>query len=419
MRRLAPLCLLLLSAPFCGFAEEPASFPPFDAPATLEANAILSPEFLNNPLFSVRHEVPTREGFNDFTIDSEVGVFTATGNVEFIQRATEVHAIEKLREISRGESYKKALENAAKSPLQLTEKVFEHPVDTVSQTSKGLWKKLNGIGQSIKEAGQGRTKSIYEDSSIENAIGFSAAKREIAFGLGVDPYSTNPLLQEELKKVAWAAFGGKMTFAGALLPISGPAGTVIKSVNAGGNSLASLRDLSPSDLRLRNLKLLLGMGFDRAQSNAFLNNPYLSPTHQTLIIDAMSHMPRVKGRRLILLRATAANTELQAIRCQRIAQLLAQINEKTPIKKLVSYHGLPVGLTSGGKLAVALEWDYAQWTPTSRDFLLDLNTGKIDGETFSSLDIHLTGTASPAVKAVLASCEIPLTEKALPGPLNH
>jgi hypothetical protein len=59
---------------------------------------------------------------------------------------------------------------------------------------------------------------------MQQLIGFSDTKRKMAIKLGVDPYSTNPVLQHELDGIAWASFAGGSTFYLATLPIGGGAG---------------------------------------------------------------------------------------------------------------------------------------------------------------------------------------------------
>ncbi len=48
--------------------------------------------------------------------------------------------------------------------------------------------------------------SDQEDSVTKSTIGFSYMKRNLAFQFGVDPYSSNPVLQDELNELAWIAF---------------------------------------------------------------------------------------------------------------------------------------------------------------------------------------------------------------------
>jgi hypothetical protein len=413
-----PFGLALLAITGLASAQTAPALPPFETPPVLDAQRILRPEFLGGPLFSVRREVPTKAGINSYTIDSAFGVFHAEGNTALVQRIAEIQAIARLREISRTDSYKKALADAAKSPLKLAQSAVEHPVDTAGGITKGLWKTVNGIGQSLKEVGQRRPQNTFEDSVPEDLIGLSTAKRRIALSLGVDPYSPNEVLQKDLKSVAWAAYGGKMTFSAALMPIGGTAGLVIRATATGGDTIAAVLDLSPGDLRLRNLKILLSLGVDRALANQFFNCRYLSPTHQTIIVDALAQLRGVPGTDKFLRLAAASDDETDALRYLRSAQLLVLLDRAMPIDRLSAYHGFPLAITRGGALLVPLDWDYACWTREGERFLVALKAGRIGDRPVTSVQIYLTGEASPSARTAAGLNGVALTEKALPGPLK-
>src|SRR4029077_10184855 len=59
----------------------------------LKASDILKPEFFSGPHYKVREEVPTSSGANQFTIDSDFGVFEADGNEMLVRRINEINAI--------------------------------------------------------------------------------------------------------------------------------------------------------------------------------------------------------------------------------------------------------------------------------------------------------------------------------------
>ena len=77
---------LTLSATFQCLAQTPEPFEVRRAEAVFEelpelkASEIIKPELLKGPHFVVRDPVPTGAGMNQFTIDSDFGVFEADGN---------------------------------------------------------------------------------------------------------------------------------------------------------------------------------------------------------------------------------------------------------------------------------------------------------------------------------------------------
>ena len=73
----------------------------FEELPVLNASEILRPEFLTGPHHKVREPVPTRFGANQFTIDSDFGVFEANGNEMLVRRINEINAIAQLRDVSR------------------------------------------------------------------------------------------------------------------------------------------------------------------------------------------------------------------------------------------------------------------------------------------------------------------------------
>src|ERR1043166_8992119 len=87
---------LTLGATFQSLAQTPEPFEVRRAEAVFEelpelkASEILKPELLKGPHYVVRDPVPTSAGMNQFTIDSDFGVFEADGNETLLQRLKEI-----------------------------------------------------------------------------------------------------------------------------------------------------------------------------------------------------------------------------------------------------------------------------------------------------------------------------------------
>lgn len=416
-----PNLLLKISVVAVALAVLPAKTlaqPVFEQPPVLDAATILRPEFLKGPHFSVRPGVLTYAGHNQYTIDSDFGVFEAQGNAQLVQRVGEIEAIARLNEISRSDEYIKALELAAKGPVQLARNLATDPVKTVSGIPKGLWKFVNRAGEAAKQLGDDSPPNPYDGGAGKDLIGFSKAKRDIAFQLGVDPYSSNEELQKQLNSIAWAAFGGNMTFRGALIPVGGTAANIATGVNLAQSTTAALRDNSPADLRSAGIKELDAMGVPGESATAFVNNPAWSPTEQTLFLQALGSMDGVRGRAQFVRLANSATDEVDTLFFRRTAELLAKIHRETPLEALSSAYGFPVALTQDRTLVVALEWDYASFTENASKFIDSLKTGNFGADEIKTRRVVITGVASPAAKEGLKAAGFELTEKALPGPLK-
>ena len=190
----------------------------------LKASEILKPEILKGPNYTVREPVPTSSGMNQFTIDSEFGVFQADGNEMLLQRVKEIYMIAKLKDVSRTDQFEQSLVTAAKGPYNAAKNVVKDPVNAVSSASKGLMKFMGRTKQTIKHVAKGETQKDTDGNKMEQMIGYTKAKGKIAVSMGIDPYSTNSVLQKELGNVAWASWAGGFTFSAATFPISGPVG---------------------------------------------------------------------------------------------------------------------------------------------------------------------------------------------------
>ena len=241
-------------------------------------------------------------------------------------------------------SNKAALKAAAKSPLVAAKQLVEHPVKTVSGIPKGVFKMIGRAGNSIKNAAQEQEKNPYEDSTSQQMIGFSKAKRALAAKLGADPYSSNPVLQEELNGHAWTTFAGKATFAIVTIPVGGAVGGALTVTNVSSTFNNVLRDKSPADLRIMNEEILQSLGCSVAESEAFLGNTAFSPSAQTAFVLNLKELKGVKSIPILaqLARDQAAD-ESDALFFVETSRILASIHQKTPLHAVGAFDILPVG----------------------------------------------------------------------------
>ena len=184
----------------------------FEELPELKASEILKPELVKGPHFVVRDPVPTGSGMNQFTIDSDFGVFEADGNEMLLQRLKEIDAIARLQEVSRTDEFKKSLVAAAKSPLNSARNIARDPAQAISNVPKGIMKFLGRARETVENVGKGGSDDAGDGSRMKDAIGYSDKKRKIALQMGIDPYSTNTVLQKQLDDVAWASWAGWIHF---------------------------------------------------------------------------------------------------------------------------------------------------------------------------------------------------------------
>ncbi|MBX7208883.1 MAG: hypothetical protein K1X78_11255 [Verrucomicrobiaceae bacterium] len=412
----APLLLISSTA---SAQSAPTDAAGYDVPA-LKAGEILQLPYLASPNHNVRDEVVPYMGANRFIIDSQFGTFVAQGNQMLEDRVREIQALAKLREMSNTSQYAEGFKEAAKLPFDVAGDFLTAPVDTVVGVPKGVGKFIGRIGRGTKEAVSGRDRSTGEGGLVKNAAGVSQTKRELCAELGVNPYSSNEVLQAELDRVAWVIFAGKLTVKAATLPVGGAAGSAISAVSAIDATTSLVATSSPLDLRKVNLGKLKDMGISAKDAEAFLANPHLSPTHQTRIVTALEKMTGVKGRDIIIRDATAmCENEADATFYEQTARLIGHAHAHgLTVDHIVLLNGFPVCIAPDGGVMVALQWDYAMWSPRSESFANGLENVKINGVKAPSVTVVLTGAMSPTLRQQLDERGFRVQDKLIKGPLN-
>jgi len=328
---------------------------------TLSADAILQAQYLRGPNFTVRNSVTTYSGSNHYTIDSDFGVFEADGNAMLMRRVAEINAIAKLEAMSQTQEFTQGAAQAAEAPLNVARDLVTNPVATISSVPKGIWGFLNQAGEAVKQAAEGDEGNATGDNVVGNVTGFSKVKRDLPIKLGVDPYSTNEVFQKELNKVAWPAFLGKFSVDLGMAAVGGPA---LSAVNWTGSLSESLRDKNRTQLYLMNLGLLMdNMGVSRETADAFLENNAISPTTQTILVAALGQLGNIPGQAEFIRQAAASQEEHDGIGFQQSAQIMANLNNSTPVARITHLNGLTVCQTNDGVVVVPIQWDYAAWTP--------------------------------------------------------
>ena len=180
----------------------------------------------------------------------------------------------------------------------------------------------------------------------------------------------------------------------------------------------ALRDKSPAELRLMNLGLLTdNMGVARADADAFLNNNAISPTTQTILVAALAQLGNIPGQAEFIRQAATSQDEHDAIAFQQSVQLMANLNNSAPVARITHLNGLTVCQTNDGTVVVPIQWDYAAWTPMTEHFITALKAWKFTAPV-SGYTVILTGVVSPMTAQALATRDVNVTTKALPGPLQ-
>lgn len=376
----------------CGLAAFPVSFrvsaAEFETPPTLRASDLAPPDVaLKGEHYSVDDEVATDGLLVTYVIRSDFGRIEARGPGMLKLRTAEVEAIARLSEMdkldlfvdSAGKSVKAvggALVNVATNTSEVVKSIpsgVGRFLDRTARQAKTAAQKLNDVRQD-KEAGAPRgaeasagdqnvavAAGVAAGRATRDALGYEKKRRELARELGVDPYTTNPVLKKELDRVAWAAFAGGLGVD--VLASRVPGGRLVQST-----SLVTdwIYEKPPGDLKVWIEKTLGDVGVDQETLDLFLRQKNWTLTTQTILVKALQDLEGVEGRAEVLDTAVTADNEDQARFLALGLALLAREHRSTPFRTLLD--GKPTGLLAKGRGVATLPLDYVCWTERVADF---------------------------------------------------
>jgi hypothetical protein len=392
-RALASLAALALSfgvATAAGAVE-------FERPANRAASKILPAEILTGPHYRIREEVVSYGYMHHFTVDSDFGVFKATGDGALRKLLNEIRAIAALKETRQSEAFADSVVHAAKAPVSFGKNLITDPVDTVSGLPKGVFQIFGNVGEAIT-----MTHDPSEDSRVKQALFVSSWKRDYCAELGCDVYSSNAVLQEELNSVGWAAAIGGLTVSAVTMPAKAPAVVALKQTRLADQIGNALKEEPPSRLRLINQEKLSAMGVSEDLAERFLDHPQFTPRHDTILVGSLAQMKDTRGREAFLEATLAAEDETSANFFMNIAQTLRGYYETvSPVKEVTVLKGFTLARAENGRVLMPFPLDHGVWSERASQVIGYLKSSYQAPGFTGKFDLWVTGTVSPLARQQL------------------
>jgi hypothetical protein len=344
----------------------------YEIPPILEAKDFLPADMLKGENHEVMPQV-TNDGYmNHYTIVSDFGTFKAKSTRMARRRIHEVGGIKTLKDVSQTEAFADALAASATKTLKSAGKIVADPVGSVKGISSGvgrMFKRMALKGEKVvdkaeeiidkqgdeEEGGGGEEKVDKAVDAGKDLVGVNKAKRRLAKRAGVDPYSTNKVLQEELDRLSWAAFGGGFALDQAMsgIPLTGEVTQVSDMV----------WESTPADLEVTGREKLAKMGVTKEKIDAFYKAPHLTTTSRAAIVTLLEKMQGVEGLPVVVRLSLKLQGEEEAGFFVASCVLLGKYHEtQGPLKEILAGPVMPRGAKSDGTLVLAFALDYLVWT---------------------------------------------------------
>ena len=359
------VCALLVA---CSPTKEREVLPPPPEPGPLgwevspplSAQALLPADWLKGPHHTIQDEVMNDGAQHHFVVTSDSGTFPAAGVAMVRARIAESEAIAALKEARKAKVFVDALQFQVLHPLRGVKMLIMEPGHVGRNVFEGLLEFLAMPARASKFE-----TSEQEDSVTKATIGFSYLKRKLAFQFGVDPYSSNPVLQDELNELTWIAFTADLApqVGYVFIPGGGFLWFTFSATRWTSYLDEQVRDYSPSDLRALDRGKLEKMGVSEEDIHRFFLNTVYSPRHSTIIATALDELTGVDDRAAFLAVAREAPSEEMALFYQHVAEMMRGYHLHVgTVDRLLALPRIPALYTKDQALVVMVPVDYLFWT---------------------------------------------------------
>jgi hypothetical protein len=433
------LAALLLAAPLMALAMEPEAAP------VLEAREIAGDIPLTGAQYEIAASVPTDGFMAQVTISSPFGEFIASGPGMLDARLDEIRALAALQLVEDDDRFKEAAADTARDTAGNLRQLAENPKETLKGVPEGVGRFFNRTGRTLKtglqklgDVREGKLPGVDPDQvsnlpggtgtapgapdasltesiaragggAVVNILGFDKQRRRLAKELGVDPYTTNRVLSQQLDDVTWAAFAGGLGV------------NVITSIIPGGLILSSsarlsdwVWDTAPGDLRVAIEAQLLEIGATREEVDLFLRHSFYPLSMQTVLAGALEAMDGVAGRAEVLPLALSVSSEGQARFVVQTLDMLRNYHQMTTPLTALQVGGTIVGETAEGRIAVMAPVDVLSWSQTLANF-----TATLGAETQNPPDLHIAGRATERAREQLVALGWTVQEQSTLAPTAY
>lgn len=387
-KRVSMVCMIVLAVASAAGAAD------YETQTNKPVQQVLPAAVAAGPDYKVNDPVVADGYMYRFNVTSTYGPFDVTGTGALRKLEKEIWAIGQLKDVTRSEAFLKSLKDQAGKPLVFAKDVITKPVDTLTGIPKGVGRLFGNISESLTTK-----RNPAQESRASEVLLVGSFKRDYATRFNVDPYSSNPVLQEELDKIGKAAAFGSWTASAAMIPIGGPASSVITATSLSKSFNNILATEPPTRIRIINEEKLRQMGINPDVAKTYLDQPVYTPTQNLLLVDSLARLGAATGRDAYLNASLVAADEVEANFFVNMAQILRGYHEtQGPITGITMVGSLTVAQTKSGAAVIPFALDHGVWTANGDKLSQNMKaTYKAPGFN-GNFEIWITGTASATAK---------------------
>jgi len=374
----------------------------FEKPPVLKVTQLIPAKLLTGQGFRVEEKVPTDGVMGLYTLiadeqtfGDDAGTYQVLSREMAELRLSEIPAIIKLDETSKTGVFVKSMAATAVQPLESAGHLVMNPIDTVTGLPSGVGRFFDRVGSGVGRMwnseptpGTGGEKEGVVDAT-RDVLGYEQERRELAKKLGVDPYTTNPVLTKELDEIATTAFRAHVSVNTAI-SVFVPASIIITGVNTMDNLVW---DTPRGDLIVLVENKLQELNVSPPQKSLFMHNPAIPLSLQIAVVQNLDRLKNVKGREDVIVQMGSVETESQARFLATSLRMLAEYHEKKKPLTDMGAAGPLVARDQDSALIMPAPVDYLSWTERVARFATQPTFLRVPQRT-----LWLAGQMSPRAK---------------------
>lgn len=307
-----------------------------------------------------------------FHVESDDATFLAGSAVNLAKLTHELSVVDEIRKRHKGKEFAQGVKQGVKGIGTGIANLVTHP--GISLKSAG--NRLRQTGRAIERAVDGDDIGKDESGVDRSLLGggpAGSARRALAYDLGVDVYTSNPVLREALTELSHAYAAG--SFATWAIPYN--LGMLAYFNPLAGDERAEIliRDSSPAELRRtvgEELEPIFRMSReDKYQAlRAFLTNPNFSPRMVAYAGLDFQHLRGAKNLALCLTELAGASTPEEADMTTLTLRLYSLLHRNVrPIAEFRPFRETIVAFDADGIMYVMLPFDTLRpWNRTAEIF---------------------------------------------------
>ncbi len=361
--------------------------------SVVNSNEVLDSAYLSSTYHRVDN-VDFINGFYVFDVESDFGQLELVSKALFMNRVDEIktlgEAITLYERENRQLSYelRSGLRVTANSPVDIIANPFGTASELATQLSNSLGDTLTGKSPFIEKYA---SRYVYSEPKDPTT---AAHKRNTAYQMQLDLYSGNYRVQTFLNTIANARSAGR---------VSAGVGVGRGFFNTRRQSALdlsirqTLKNKTLEELNQLHRNVLNRLDTNLLQTDAFMSQPFLSPTNRTVILSYLEQISGVEDLKLMIEMINNTDNEVTTLVFERLCKsLYFYYNRHEQFTRFVNFEQHPAVTTATDRIVFFEHRDHLIWDENNQATYSKLAEAALDN---GYLELHVVSLGTFSDKA--------------------